>query len=101
MGRIAAIRPGHHVAAESRRPAWPAVTTGATVGKSRTECEVSVNLARAVRTGERPLALYAQELALEKLSPAPNRTEGIAGDDERGRIRCLPITAPGAHFLRE
>src|SRR6266542_81409 len=101
MRRIATVRPGGHVTAKSCCSARPAVTTGATVDQSRAKCKVSVNVAPTVRADEWPLPLCAQELALEKLSSAPNRTEGVARDHERGRVRRLPVAAPGADFLRE
>src|SRR6266496_1643657 len=101
MQRITAIGPGHHVTANACCSAWPSVTPGATVDQSRAKCEVRVNVAHTVRAGEWPLPLCAQELALEKLSSAPNRTEGVARDHERGRVRRLPVAAPGADFLRE
>src|SRR6266542_6488682 len=101
MRRIATVRPGGNVTAKSCCSAWPAVTTGATVDQSRAKCKVSVNVAPTVRADEWPLPLCAQELALEKLSSAPNRTEGVARDHERGRVRRLPVAAPGANFLRK
>jgi hypothetical protein len=58
------------------------MTTGATVGQSRAKSEVDVNVARTIGAGEWPLSLCAQELALEKLSSAPDRSEGVARDDE-------------------
>jgi hypothetical protein len=58
------------------------VTTGATIGQSRAQSEVDINVARTIGPGEWPLSLCAQKLTLEKLSTAPNRSEGIARDDE-------------------
>ena len=82
MWRITTVRPGRHVTAKSSCSPWPAVTTGATVDQSRAKSEVNINVTRTIGAGEWPLSLCAQELALEELSPTPNRSEGIARDDE-------------------
>ncbi len=78
---VAAVRPRDNVASRTGRAAWPAATSGTTVGQPHAQRQISVDIADAV-INQRPLPLAAQELALEQLSTAANRPKRIAGDDE-------------------
>jgi hypothetical protein len=100
MWRIPAIRSGHNVSADACRAARPPVTTGATIGKTRSDGERVVDVARSV-VKVRALTVGTGELALKELAPTSNGAKRIASDDERGRIGCHPISASCADLFYE
>jgi hypothetical protein len=74
------------------------VTERATVGESRPERAVSIEVANAVAfIGALPL--QPRKFPLEKLSPAAHRTEGIAVNDENGGARRHHIATSGPNFV--
>src|SRR5262249_15880936 len=77
MWCVTTVRPGHHIAAGPRRATRSSMTSRAAVGQSRTQCQISVNVANAV-INQRSLALNTQKLALKKLTSASNRSKRIA-----------------------
>lgn len=80
--RITAVGPGYHVTAEPGGPAGPAVAGSTTVGKSRADREISLNVTRGIPL-YRTLPLAPRELALEELPSAPDRTKWVTTDYEQ------------------
>ena len=76
------------------------MTSGATVSHARADCQSRVYVAGAVAY-VRAIAFRASELALKQLSPATDRAERIPSDDERGRIRSHPVSAPCTDLFYE
>src|SRR5215475_4784365 len=93
MRRIAAIGARGDGPSEAGRTARPAVTAGAAIRQTRANSEHGVDVAAAV-AHRGPLTFVAGELALEELPAAPDRPEGITGDQVQRRpgrgIRASP-----------
>ena len=86
MRCVAAVRTRHDVAAEASRSARAAVASGATVGETRADGEIDVDVAEPV-AGHRALPLEVRELALKQLPPTANGAKRILGDHPLRSIR--------------
>jgi hypothetical protein len=79
VGRIPAVGPRHHIAAEAGRSPRAPVTGRATVAEARTDGEIDIDVPEAVsKAGALPF--QSCELALKELPAAANRPERIEGN---------------------
>jgi hypothetical protein len=75
------------------------VASGATVGQSRAQRQIGVDISDNTITFERPLPLRPYELALEELSPTTNCSEWVAIDYEQRRIGGRNAASACAYLL--
>ena len=81
MRCVAAVWLRDYVATESRRAAWPAMATRATVDETGTDRRIGVDVSDAIlRT--RAKTLGVSEFSLEQLTSASYRSSRIAHRDE-------------------
>ncbi len=99
MGRVAAIRTGHHVAASSRRPTWTTMTAGAAIHETGAQRRIVLNVSQRIIVNPRSETLIEGELALKQLAAAPHRARRIARDQIERRSWGKNITLAGADLL--
>src|SRR5919201_1128704 len=100
MRRVAAVGPRDYIAAGARRAARPPMTPGAAIHQTGTNGQGGVDVPGAV-AGDRPLALTARELPLEKLPATLDRPERIAFDDVDRAIRREGVTPSDAGLINQ
>ena len=98
MRCIAAVRTCGYVATSAAGPARTPVAKRTTIGESSADRAICVQIAEAVAL-VCSLPLQARELALKELTAAADGAEGIALNDEDGRIPSIGIATPGADFI--
>src|SRR6267378_728809 len=100
MPSVAAVGTGHYVATRSRRSPRAPMTQRATVGQSRADGDVAIDVAHAVLL-VRALPLQTGEFSLEELTSPAHRPERIAVDDVHRRSRRIHIAPPRADFIQQ
>src|SRR6266496_6731253 len=98
MRCIAAVRTCGDVATSAGGPARTPVAKRTTIGEPSADRAVCVQIAEAVAL-VCSLPLQTRELALKELTAAADGAEGIALNDEDGRIPSMGIATPGADFI--
>ena len=99
MGSITAIRPGRHIAAGSGGTTRASVTQGTTVGESRAQCAIYVEVAEAVPIVSPSLSLQAREFALKELPSGSIERKGSRWMMKIEEFQLLPISSPSACLI--
>ena len=100
MWGVAAIGASDNVATGTGGTARASVAGGTAIAQSGAECEVVINVAKAVLE-QWALSLRPHKLALENLSSTPDSAERVAVNNEEGRAGGGNAAAPGADLLSE